>query len=289
MGEAKRARYIEAMNILSIQSEVVFGHVGNSAARFALNRLGHTVWAVPSVLLSAHAGYPNVQGRISEVGEMAALIDGLAANGWLDTCDGVLSGYLGAADQAALVGETVSRIKRANPRALYCLDPVFGDDGRAYAKAGVAEAMARVLLPLADIVTPNAFELSSLTSIAVRGVDDALEGARRLGRPCVLATSVPDAGRIGVLLYEKGEAWFAATEYFADAPHGAGDLLAALFAGHVLAGVAGPQALARAVAAVFAVIAQSVTENSPELALVAAQGALAGDDWQSTVALRKIG
>lgn len=289
MGEAKRRRYIDAMNVLSIQSEVVFGHVGNSAARFALNRLGHEVWAVPSVLLSAHAGYPNVAGRVSACGVMAELVEGLAANGWLGACDAVLSGYLGAADHAGLVGDTVLRVKRANPRALYCLDPVFGDDGRTYARAGVADAMAQVLLPLADIVTPNAFELFSLTGIAVHGADDALEAARRLGTPCVLATSVPHEDQIGVLLYEKGEAWFAGTKRFHDAPHGAGDLLAALFLGHILTGVDHPEAMARAVGAVFAVIVQSVKENSRELLLISGQGGLDAEGWQSTVSLRKIG
>ena len=200
----------------------------------------------------------------------------------------MLSGYLGAADQAALVGETVSRIKRANPRALYCLDPVFGDDGRAYAKAGVAEAMARVLLPLADIVTPNAFELSSLTSIAVRGVDDALEGARRLGRPCVLATSVPDAARSVCCSMKRARPGLRPPNIL-PMPR----MVRAIFWRRCLwamfwrgggasgAGPCGGRSIRRD--------CTKCDRNSPELALVAAQGALAGDDWQSTVALRKIG
>src|SRR5215469_1050322 len=156
------------MNILSIQSEVVYGHVGQGAARFALQRLGHEVWAVPTVLLSSHAGYAKVEGEAIAPGLMGRLIDGLDANEWLKSCDGVLSGYLGSAAQADVVADTVGRVKARHPKAIYCLDPVFGDNGRAYAKPGVAEAMARHLLPLADIVTPNAFELSSLTSTPVR-------------------------------------------------------------------------------------------------------------------------
>src|ERR1700691_5550077 len=146
------------MNILSFQSEVVYGHVGQGAARFALQRLGHEVWAFPPVLLSSHAGYPRVEGEVIAAGSLRRLLEGLSANGWLGRCDAILSGYLGNAEQAAVIADAIAEVKRANANAVYCLDPVIGDDGRPYAKHGVAEAMARMLLPLADIVTPNAFE-----------------------------------------------------------------------------------------------------------------------------------
>src|SRR5271156_5640950 len=183
------------MNVLSIQSDVVYGHVGNAAARFALQRLGHEVWAVPTVLLSSHAGYAKVGGESLSADLLRRLVDGLDANGWLGSCDAILSGYLGHADHAGVVADAVRRVKAAKRDALYCLDPVFGDAGRAYAKPGVAEAMARELLPLADIVTPNAFELTSLASVPIHNAGDAREAARRLGRPLVVATSVPDGER----------------------------------------------------------------------------------------------
>ena len=148
--------------------------------------LGHEVWALPTVLLSSHAGYAKVGGESLSADLLKRLIDGLDANGWLGRCDAVLSGYLGHADHASVVADAVRRVKAANRNAFYCLDPVFGDAGRAYAKPGVAEAMARELLPLADIVTPNVFELSSLTSVAIRNADDALVAAKRLGRPVVV-------------------------------------------------------------------------------------------------------
>ncbi len=260
------------MNILSIQSEVVYGHVGQGAARFALQCLGHEVWAVPSVLLSSHAGYATVAGEPVAADLMARLIGGLEVNGWLNNCDAVLSGYLGQAEQAQVVADAVRRVKRGRPEALYCLDPVFGDEGRAYAKRGVAEAMAKTLLPLSDIVTPNAFELASLASVPVRNPEEALEAARRLGRPLVLATSVPDGeGRIGTLAVAAGEAWFISTPRFERAPHGAGDLMAALFLAHRFQQMPMRDALTHTVAMVFCMLSAATRSNSDEMPLITEQ------------------
>ena len=275
------------MNILSIQSDVAYGHVGNGAARFALQRLGHEVWALPTVLLSSHAGYPTVAGESMSAELLRKLIEGLGANGWLVQCDAVLSGYLGHADQAQVVAEAVRRIKGANAKAIYCLDPVFGDAGRAYAKPGVAEAMARHLLPLADIVTPNAFELSSLASVPVRGADDAREASRRLGRPIVLATSVPaGADRIGTLVATKDEAWLATTPLLPDPPHGSGDLLAALFLAQRLAGEPLRDALLHCARAVHHILSRGA--GSSEMALIGEQDALVAPPADVDVRIEKL-
>lgn len=278
------------MNVLSIQSEIVYGHVGQGAARLALQRLGHEVWAVPTVQLSSHAGRSVVAGEPVAADLMARLIGGLEANGWLAGCDAVLSGYLGHPDQAEIVADAVRQVKRANPAALYALDPVFGDNGRAYAKRGVAEAMAKLLLPLADIVTPNAFELASLASVPVHGPAEALEAARRLGRPVVLATSVPDGeGRIGTLALAGQEAWFASTPLLDNVPHGAGDLLAALFLGRRLSGAPLAEALGKSVATVFHQLSRSIAAGLDEMPLVAEQEALAAppEDAQ-TIRIRSL-
>lgn len=276
------------MNVLSLQSDVVYGHVGNAGARFALQRLGHEVWALPTVLLSSHAGYATVAGESLPADLLRRLVEGLAANGWLEGCDAVLSGYLGHADQAAVVADAVKRVKAGNPRAVYCLDPVFGDAGRAYAKPGVAEAMARLLLPLADIVTPNAFELSSLASVPIRGADDAKAAALRLGRPLVLATSVPaGAGRIGTLVVAKDEVWHASTPVLEEVPHGSGDLLAALFLGHRLAGRSLREALADSMASVFDILSESV--GAGEMRLIARQDALVSPPASNALRIEKIG
>ena len=275
------------MNILSIQSDVVYGHVGNAAARFALQRLGHEVWAVPTVLLSSHAGYARVGGESLSSDLLRKVIDGLDANGWLGACDAVLSGYLGHADHARLVADAVRRAKSAN--ALYCLDPVFGDAGRAYAKPGVAEAMARELLPLADIVTPNVFELASLTSVTIRNADDAHVAAKRLGRPVVVVTSVPVAdGRIGTLAVANDEAWLTSTPLLQNVPHGSGDLFAALFLAHHLAGRSLRDALATTAASVFDILDKSVAAHSYEMLMIEHQTALVAPE-SDALRVEKIG
>jgi pyridoxine kinase len=261
------------MNVLSIQSEVVYGHVGNGAARFALSRLGHGVLAVPTVLLSSHAGYPIVAGEIVAPDLMRRLVGGLVANGWLAQCGAVLSGYLGDVAQAEVVADAVTRAKAAG--ALYCLDPVLGDDGRVYAKDGVEAAIAHTLLPLADIVTPNAFELSRLAGLPVANVADARDACLSLARPMVVATSVPAGhGRLGALAVTREAAWFASTPRLQNAPRGAGDLFAALFLGARLSGRNLPDALRHATAAVFHVLAASVAQASNEMLLISEQDAL---------------
>jgi len=276
------------MNILSIQSDVVYGHVGNAAARFALQRLGHEVWAVPTVLLSSHAGYAKVGGESLSAELLSQIIDGLDANGWL--ADAMLSGYLGHRDHAGVVADAVRRVKAAGRNALYCFDPVFGDAGRAYAKPGVAEAMARELLPLADIVTPNVFELSSLTSVAIRNADDALVAAKRLGRPVVIVTSVPIAdGRIGTLAVAKDEAWLASTPLLENPPHGSGDLTATLFLAHHLAKRPLRDSLAKTTASVFAVLEKSVAARSHEMLLIEHQEALVTPPESAALRIEKLG
>jgi pyridoxine kinase len=262
--------------VLSIQSEVVRGYVGNAAARFALQRLGIDVWAVPTVLLSNHPGHGRFTGEVMSAARLGDLITGLDAHSWLTRCDAVLSGYLGAADQARVVADAVRRVKALNPRALYLCDPVFGDDGGAYASPGVAEAMARELLPLADIVTPNRFELASLTSKKIADPADAVAAARALSKREVVITSVPfDAGEIGTVAVTGEGAWGAATARLDSAPNGSGDLLAALYLGHRLKAMAPREALEYAASAVDAVLRASVAARADELTLIACQPELA--------------
>jgi pyridoxine kinase len=260
------------LNVLSIQSEVAYGYVGNRAARFAFERLGFGVWTIPTVLLSNHAGYPHVEGETISADLMQRLVDGLDANGWLGQCDAVLSGYLGSAEQAGVVADAVARVKRANPKAIYCLDPVFGDGGREYAKPGVREAMTQQLLPLADIVTPNVFELSVLSGLEISDVATARVAAEKLRRPLVVATSVPTKSAIGALAVEKAGAWLASTPKLAKVPHGSGDLFTALFLGARLSGRSAADALTHTTAGIFAVLAKS--EGASEMNLPAEQGLL---------------
>jgi pyridoxine kinase len=258
--------------ILSIQSEVVTGHVGNAAARLALQRLGHEAWGLPTILLSSHAGHAGFAGEATAPALLQKLLDALSAQGRLAVADGVLSGYLGSAEQAAIVAEAVTRTKAANKAALYCMDPVFGDDGRIYARPGVFEAMRDTLLPLADVLTPNAFELATLTGLPVGTVDEAIAAAAALERPIVVVTSVPMADRLGTLMLAGGDALLASTPKLLNPPRGAGDLFAALLFGRLVAGEAAGDALELAVRATYHILARSA--GLPEMRLVAEQAAL---------------
>ncbi|MBP6011576.1 MAG: pyridoxal kinase PdxY [Alphaproteobacteria bacterium] len=261
------------LTVLSIQSEVVRGHVGNGAARFALQRLGIEVWAVPTVLLSNHPGHQAFRGEVVPATKMGELIAGLDLNGWLGQCDAVLSGYLGAAEQAGVVADTVRRVKVLNPKAVYLCDPVFGDDDGAYARPGVAEAMARELLPIADIATPNRFELSSLTSQKVGDAASAAAAARSLGKAEVVVTSVPfDGERVGTVAVTRDGAWATAAARIEQVPNGSGDLFAALYLARRLAGDNSALALERASSSVDSVLRASA--GADELQLVGAQAAL---------------
>ena len=160
--------------ILSIQSHVVYGHVGNSAAVFALQRLGREVWPLMSVQFSSHTGYAGWRGRAFDAGMIDECVEGLAAIGALARCAGVLTGYLGKAEIGEAALRAVASVRRANPEAAYACDPVIGDAGRgSYVAAGVAEFFRDRALPSATIATPNAFELEWLTGAEARTLPQA--------------------------------------------------------------------------------------------------------------------
>src|SRR5947207_162471 len=169
------------MNILSIQSHVAYGHVGNSAAVFPLQRLGCEAWPIHTVQFSNHPGYGASRGRIFDAAMINEVIDGIAERGVLGRCDGVLSGYVGAIDIGAAILDAVARVKAANPAARYCCDPVIGDIGRGvYVRADVPEFMRECALPAADIVTPNQFELDLLSGTATATLAGALSAVEGL-------------------------------------------------------------------------------------------------------------
>jgi pyridoxine kinase len=225
------------------------------------------------VLLSSHAGPAGFAGEAVRAELLAKLVDALEAQGRLADSHGLISGYLGSAEQAAVVADAVRRAKAANPRLIYCLDPAFGDDGRIYARPGVAEAMRETLLPLADIVTPNAFELSVLAGRPITDVESAAAAVEGLGRPLVVAKSVPLPGRLGALAIVNDAAWMAATPIVAKPPRGAGDLFAALFFGHYLRGRLTIEALDLATRGVYHVLSRS--DGAAEMDLIGQQDALA--------------
>lgn len=264
--------------VLSIQSEVVYGHVGQGAARFALQRLGFDVLALPTVLLSNHPGHGRPTGDVIASTTLNALVDGLAARDLLKRTMAIMSGYLGEAGHAKVVADAVRRVKSANPNAIYVCDPVFGDEGGAYARPGVAEAIARELVPISDIVTPNRFELSSLTARRIHDPATALAAGQFLGRPEALLTSIPfGTGQIGAVVRANNASWAGVGERFEGVPNGTGDLMTALYLGWRLKSCPPEQALGRALSAVHHLARIAGAERMAELPLIEEQGHLASD------------
>ncbi len=267
------------MNILSIQSWVAYGHVGNASAVFPLQRLGAEVWAINTVQFSNHTGYGAWTGEVFPAAHVAALVDGIAARGVLPSCDAVLSGYMGDADVGEAILEAVARVKHANPRALYCCDPVIGDaDTGVYVRAGIAELMRDRALPACDIATPNQFELELLTGLPCTTLEQAkraIAALRACGPTTVLVTSLrhdatpPDA--LDMLAGDAHGCWLLRTRLLPLALNGAGDAVAALFLYHLLAGTDTPTALAAAGSAVWGVLARTAEAGSREMLTVAAQ------------------
>ncbi|GAC1341830.1 MAG: pyridoxal kinase [Acetobacteraceae bacterium] len=273
------------MNILSIQSWVAYGHVGNAAAIFPLQRLGAEVWAINTVQFSNHPGYGAWRGQVATGAMVAELVDGIAERGVLGTCDAVLSGYMGDAGVGEAILGAVARVRAANPAALYCCDPVMGDAGALYVRAGIPELIAERAVPLADILTPNQFELETLTGAPCRSVAEVRRAIGQLrarmspqGPRIVLITSLdteqtPD-GALDMVAADAEGCWRLRTPRLPIAPSGAGDAVAALFLFHVLRSGRAGEAMAAAGSALHAVLRRTVADGVRELQLIAAQDEL---------------
>jgi pyridoxine kinase len=266
--------------VLSIQSRVAYGHVGNAAAVFPLQCLGIEAWALDTVAFSNHTGHGRWRGDIIAAETVASLFEGIADLGVLPQIDAVLSGYIGVAQTGVVLLDIVARIKAANPRARFCCDPVIGDvDTGSYVREGVAEFFRDGALALADIVTPNRFELEFLTSRTIAGETDAAEAAAQLrlqGPGTVLVTSLDFAADHLTMLAADGDGvWAVETPRLPAMLNGCGDVTAALFLGRLLLGDDLPGALAATAASMFAVIDTTLRLGRYELALVAARDELA--------------
>jgi pyridoxine kinase len=258
--------------VLSISSQVVYGHVGNSAAAFVLQRMGHDVLAVPTIILSNRPGYKTIAGERTDPQKLNAMLDAVLENGWLAGVDAVLTGYVPAAGHAEFCAAWVTRIKALNPGAIYLCDPIIGDDpGGLYIDEAAANAVRDQLLPLADIVTPNAFELGWLSGRAIPDAPGAVSAARALGRPAVVVTSAPaEAGMIANILVEGRKTAATASPRRAVKAHGTGDFFASIFLAHTLRGYTAAAALRASVAAIDLVLDRS--EGRSELSLTGTQG-----------------
>jgi pyridoxine kinase len=265
------------MNVISIQSQVAFGHVGNSAAVFPMQMHGIDVIAVPTTLLSNRPGYPTIRGRVLEAQLVADLLLGIEERGAVDACDMILSGYLGSPDIAAVVADFVARAKARHPALLYCCDPVLGDRDRGlFVQADIPPLVRDRLCPLADIITPNHFEFEYLGGAGATTTGQVIAQAQTLlgrGPSTVIITSAelsdtPD-GEIETLAVERSQSWRVRTPKLPISPSGTGDLFASLFAAARVEGNDTPQALGHAASAIYAVLARTAAEGTEEMRIVA--------------------
>jgi pyridoxine kinase len=267
------------MNLLSIQSHVAYGHVGNAAAVFALQRLGIEVWPINTVQLSNHPGYGAWTGRVFDAGMIRELADGVAERGAFEACDGVISGYVGTPAIGEAILATVAKVKSANSAARYCCDPVIGDVGRGvYVAAGVPEFLRHHAVPAADVVTPNQFELGQLSgrrSTTLREAVAAVEALHALGPRVVLVTSLhtaetpPDA--VDLMVSDPQGRFRLRTPQLRLAINGAGDAIAALFFAHLLRTGSAAEALSRATSSVFGILRHTAQAGAREMLLIEAQ------------------
>ena len=271
------------MNILSIQSWVAYGHVGNASAVFPLQRLGAQVWSINTVQFSNHTGYGAWRGEVFGASLIRELVQGIEERGVLPSCDGVLSGYMGSAEIGGAILDAVSRVKAANGKARYCCDPVIGDvEEGVYVREGIEEFLRDNALPQADIATPNRFELERLTGRDCRTLAGAQAAMTKLaatmrsdGLRCVVLTSLETehtpGDHLDLLVGEGGRFHLLRTPRVPVSVNGAGDTIAALFLFHRIRTGSAVTALEEAGSAVYGLLRRTAEAGSREILTVAAQ------------------
>ncbi len=276
--------------ILSIQSAVAYGHVGNSAAVFPLQRLGVEVWPVNTVNFSNHTGYGQWRGPLMAPGDVADVIAGVGERGAFPEVDAVLSGYQGGDEIGGVILDAVAAVKGANPSAIYACDPVMGNaKSGCFVAPSIPILLRERVVPQADLITPNQFELGFLTETEPEDLESTLasvDAAMAMGPSTVLVTSVlrPDrpAETIEMLAAHGAEAWIVQTPHLPLKANGSGDVTAALFTAHYLRTGSLPTALERTVSSVFDLLSLTLESGRRELQLVQAQDVYAEPRRQFT-------
>ena len=279
------------MKVLSIQSSVAYGHVGNSAAVFPLQRIGVEVWPVYTVHFSNHTGYGAWRGPLLAAADVRDVITGIEERGVLGQVDAVLSGYQGGEDIGDVILDAVARVKAANPAATYTCDPVMGNaKSGCFVNPAIPELLRERVVPAADVITPNQFELGFLTGTEPLTLEDTLasvDRARAMGPSTVLVTSVerPDrpADTIEMLAADDTGAWIVQTPLLPLKANGSGDVTAALFTAHRHQTGSIAEALGRTVSSVFDLLENTHESGERELALVESQETFAHPRMQFEV------
>jgi pyridoxine kinase len=259
--------------ILAISSYVARGHVGLSAMLPALQRLGHEVIGLPTTVLSNHPGHSIFAGAEIDPERLRDMLAAIQSNGWLNDVQALVTGYLPTVEHVRIAADAASRVSSANTQATFYCDPIIGDDPKGlYVAEETALAIRDELLPLADMALPNRFELEWLSGRNVRDIATAFDAACELPCRSVLATSIPGLRNDLINLWATdGEGIFCPVPKVEKAPHGTGDLFAALFIGFRLKGGLGTEHLGRAAAGVSAVLTKPFEDGDLQLISTAEQ------------------
>jgi len=277
--------------ILSIQSHVAYGHVGNSASVFPMQRLGVEVWPVHTVNFSNHTGYGAWRGPLMDPAQVADIVTGIGERGGFGQIDAVLSGYQGGEGIGATILEAVAKVKEAHPEAIYACDPVMGSEATGcFVHESIPVLLREQVAPRADLITPNQFELGYLTGTEPHSLEETLasvDRAREIGPSTILVTSVlrPDRpeGTIEMLACHEDEAWIVRTPHLPLKANGSGDVTAALFTSHWVRTRSLPESLGRTVSSVFDLLQTTLDSGERELQLVQAQEVYANPRMQFEV------
>jgi pyridoxine kinase len=264
------------MTVISIQSQVAYGHVGNSAAVFPMQMHGIDVIAVPTTLLSNRPGYKTIRGRVLDAQLVGDLLLGIEERGAVRSADMILSGYLGSPEIAGVVADFVTRARAGHAGLRYACDPVLGDRDRGlFVHADIPPLVRDRLLPLADIITPNHFEFEWLCGAKASTSGQMLDAAQALlarGPKTIVVTSAElsdtPAGEIEMLAIERERAWRVRTPKLPISPNGTGDLFASLFVSARVRGSDTPAALSHAASAIYAVLTRTAADGTEEMRIV---------------------
>ncbi len=276
----------DSLRVLSIQSHVAYGYAGNKAAVFPMQKLGVDVSPIYTVQLSNHTQYDVFKGAFFNADDISLIIDGMKANNFLHKHDAILSGYIGDTSVAEIIADTVIDIKHSNPKALYCCDPVFGDfydhhdEGHIFASKDHPRMFLEHLLPLADIITPNLFELATLSGISIKNYDDInracdalIQKTDKKNQIIVVTSTSFDKTKTGIAVYKKGKLEYLESRKYTVKPKvsGSGDITAAMFLCYVLKGKRLSTALQHITSCLDDIFKTTHELDTDELALIQAQ------------------